>query len=142
MHEQPLLVYDGDCTFCEYWARYWERLAQGGLLIAPYQRVADDYPQIPVQEFQRAVQYIAPGSRVAAAAEASFLALSHARGRGFWLWLYQHAPGFAFAAEKTYNFIAAHRPAFHRVTLALWGREPEPPRFDLVSFVFLRLLGL
>jgi predicted DCC family thiol-disulfide oxidoreductase YuxK len=142
MHEQPLLVYDGDCTFCEYWARYWERLAQGGLLIAPYQRVADDYPQIPVQEFQRAVQYIAPGSRVAAAAEASFLALSHARGRGFWLWLYRHAPGFAFAAEKTYNFIAAHRPAFHRVTLALWGREPEPPRFDLVSFVFLRLLGL
>jgi predicted DCC family thiol-disulfide oxidoreductase YuxK len=23
---EPLLIYDGDCRFCIYWARYWERL--------------------------------------------------------------------------------------------------------------------
>ena len=23
---RPLLVYDGDCQFCAYWARYWQKL--------------------------------------------------------------------------------------------------------------------
>jgi hypothetical protein len=23
---RPLLIYDGDCGFCFYWARYWEKL--------------------------------------------------------------------------------------------------------------------
>ena len=41
-----------------------------------------------------------------------------------------------------YAFIAAHRPAFYRVSLLLWGRNYEPPRYDLVSFLFLRLFGL
>ena len=45
-------------------------------------------------------------------------------------------------AEWAYAFTAAHRPAFFRISLLLWGRNHEPPRYDLVSFLFLRLLGL
>jgi len=33
-------------------------------------------------------------------------------------------------------------PAFYRVSLLLWGKDHEPPRYELVSFLFLRLLGL
>ena len=95
----------------------------------------------PDADFQRAVQYIAPDG-VASAAEASFLTLSHAPGKGFWLALYRKLPGFAAISEWIYAFIAAHRSAFYRVSLFLWGRDHEPPRYDLVSFVFLRLLGL
>jgi hypothetical protein len=78
----------------------------------------------------------------ASAAEASFLTLSHATGRGFWLALYRRLPGFAPVSELAYAFIAAHRVAFFRVSLLLWGRSHEPPRYDLVSFLFLRLFGL
>ncbi len=88
------------------------------------------------------MQFIAPDGRRASAAEASFLTLSHARGKGFWLALYRRLPGFAAIAEWAYAFIAAHRPAFHRVSLMLWGRNHEPPRYELVSFLFLRLFGL
>ena len=108
----------------------------------PYQEVAAQYPAIPVADFQRAVQYIAPDGHHASAAEASFLTLSHARGKGFWLALYAKLPGFAAVAELVYAFIAAHRPAFYRISLVLWGRNYEPPRYDLVSFLFLRLFGL
>ena len=83
-----------------------------------------------------------PTDTRASAAEASFLTLSHARGKGFWLALYRKLPGFAAVSELAYAFIAAHRPAFYRVSLLLWGRDYEPPRYDLVSFLFLRLFGL
>ena len=139
---RPLLIYDGDCGFCVYWARYWQKLTGDRVDYRPYQQVAARYPEISEAEFQRAVQYIAPDGRRASAAEASFLTLSHAPGKGFWLALYKHLPGFAPVSEWAYAFIAAHRSAFYRISLLLWGKDYEPPRYDLVSFLFLRLLGL
>jgi predicted DCC family thiol-disulfide oxidoreductase YuxK len=139
---QPLLIYDGDCGFCIYWARYWQRLTGNRVTYAPYQEVAAQYPAIPVAAFQRAVQYIAPDGKIASGAEASFLTLSHASGKGFWLTLYRQLPGFAAIAEWTYAVIASHRSALYRPSEWLWGRDYEPPRFNLVSWLFLRALGL
>jgi len=139
---RPLLIYDGDCGFCRYWQRYWQKLTGERVDYRPYQEVAAQYPAVPVAEFQRAVQFITPDGRRASAAEASFLTLSHARGKGFWLALYRRLPGFAAVSELVYAFIAAHRPAFFRVSLLLWGRNYEPPRHDLVAYLILRLFGL
>ena len=140
--ERPLLVYDADCGFCVYWARYWQKLTGDAVDYQPYQEVAPQHPQISLTDFQRGVQYITPDGRHASAAEASLLTLSHARGKGFWLTLYKKLPGFAALAEWMYAFIAAHRSAGYRVSLFLWGRDYGPPRYDLVSFVFLRFMGL
>jgi predicted DCC family thiol-disulfide oxidoreductase YuxK len=93
------LIYDGDCGFCVYWARYWQKLTGGRVEYRPYQEITAQYPDSPQAEFQRAVQYIAPDGRRASAAEASFLTLSHAPGKGFWLALYKHVPGFAPVSE-------------------------------------------
>ncbi len=139
---RPVLVYDGDCGFCGYWARYWQKLTGDRVEYRAYQDVAAQYPGIAPAEFQRAVQFIAPDGRRASAAQASFLTLSHARGKGHWLALYRHLPGFATISEWVYAFIAAHRPAFFRVSLLLWGRNPEPPRHDLAAFLFLRVFAL
>ena len=139
---RPRLVYDGDCAFCGYWARYWKQLTGDAVDYQPYQDVAGQYPAITVADFQRAVQYVTPDGQRASGAEASFLTLSHARGKGIWLALYRNLPGFATLAERAYAFIAAHRPASYRVSLFLWGRDFAPPRYALVSFLFLRLFGL
>jgi lipase maturation factor 1 len=139
---RPVLVYDGDCGFCGYWARYWQKLTGERVAYRPYQEVAAQYPAIALAEFQRAVQFISADGRRASAAEASFLTLSHARGKGIWLWLYRSLPGFAPLAEHAYAFTAAHRPAFFRISRLLWGRNYEPPRYELVSFLFLRGFGL
>ena len=139
---RPLLVYDAECAFCVFWARYWQKLTADAVLYRSYQDAAAHHPEIPPADFQRAVQYIPPDGRRASAAEASFLTLSHARGKGFWLALYRRLPGFAAISELIYAFIAAHRAAFYRISLFLWGREYGPPRYDLISFLFLRLFGL
>jgi predicted DCC family thiol-disulfide oxidoreductase YuxK len=139
---QPTLIYDGDCGFCTYWARYWRALTGERAQYRPYQEMASAHPEIPLADFQRAVQYLAPDGRRASAAEASFLTLSQAPGKGLWLALYRRLPGFAWAAERVYAFIARHRPAFYRISVFLWGRDFAPPRYGLVSFLFLRGLGL
>ncbi len=139
---RPQLIYDGECGFCAYWARYWEQLTGDKVEYRPYQQAAAQHPTISEAEFRRAVQFVAPDGRRASAAEASFLTLSQAPGKGFWLALYRHLPGFSTVSERAYAFIAAHRPAFHRLSLMLWGRFHEPPRYELVSFLFLRLFGL
>jgi predicted DCC family thiol-disulfide oxidoreductase YuxK len=139
---RPLLVYDGDCGFCVYSVRYWHKLTCDRVIYQPYQEVAAQYPSIPLSDFQRAVQFITPDGHRASAAEASFLTLSHAPGKGFWLALYRKLPGFAAVSELAYPFVAAHREVFYRISVPLWGKNPEPPRYDLVSFLFLRLLGL
>jgi predicted DCC family thiol-disulfide oxidoreductase YuxK len=139
---RPLLVYDGDCAFCAYWARYWQKLTGGRVDYRPFQEVAEQHPAIPRAEFQRAAQYITADGARASAAEASFLTLSHARGTAFWLALYRKLPGFAAVSERAYAFIAAHRSACYRISLCLWGKEHVPPRYDFASFLFLRLFGL
>ena len=101
-----------------------------------------NFPKFLVAAFQRAVQYIAPDGKIASGAEAAFLTLSHASGKGFWLTLYQHVPGFAAIAELMYAFVASHRGVLYRPCLWLWGRDYEPPRFELVSWLFLRAIGL
>jgi predicted DCC family thiol-disulfide oxidoreductase YuxK len=137
-----LLVYDADCAFCVYWARYWQKLTGDAVDYRPYQDVAPQHPEIPLADFQRGVQYIPPEGRRASAAEASFLTLSHASGKGFWLTLYKKLPGFAPISEGIYALIASHRSAAYRVTRFLWGRDYGPPRYDLASFLFMRLFGL
>ena len=77
---RPLLVYDGDCTICAFWVRYWQYLTGQAVDYRPYQEVAAQYPGIALPEFQRASQYIAPDGRYAGAAEASFRVLSHPVG--------------------------------------------------------------
>jgi predicted DCC family thiol-disulfide oxidoreductase YuxK len=139
---RPLLIYDGDCGFCGYWARYWQRLTGEQVTYKPYQEIASEYPDIPREAFQKAVQYIAPDGTRASAAKASFLTLSHAPGRSFWLALYRKLPGFSFIAEKTYAFIAAHRSIFYKMSLLLWGRDFAPPRYELLAWWFLRIFGL
>src|SRR5271169_3557817 len=139
---RPLLIYDGDCGFCKYWVRYWQALTGPSVTYAPYQEVGEQYPEIPVAAFQRAVQYVAPDGKIASGAEAVLLSLSHAGGKGWWLTLYRRVPAFAVIAEDIYAFVASHRSAFYRPSRVLWGPDNQPPRFDLVAWLFLRAMGL
>jgi hypothetical protein len=79
---RPVLIYDGDCGFCGYWARYSEKLTRDRVEYRTYQEVGTNYPTIPIGDFQRAVQFITPDGHRARAAEASFLTLSHASRKG------------------------------------------------------------
>ena len=138
---RPVLVFDGDCGFCVYWAFYWQKLTGERVRYRPFQEAAADYPGIAVDAFHAAIQYVAPDGSVSSGAKAAFLTLNQA-GRGFWLFLYRRLPGFAGITEAAYRFIAGHRPLFFRLSRLAWGPVREPPSYELTAGLFLRLLGL
>jgi predicted DCC family thiol-disulfide oxidoreductase YuxK len=141
MSEQlPTLVYDGDCAICRYWVAYWQELTGERVVFRPYQAAATDFPAIPREAFQRAIQMIEPG-HVYSGAAATYRVLRHAPGRAAWWWCYSHLPGFAPMSEWAYAFLARRRGMLDRLTKFLWGPALHAERYALVSWVFLRLLG-
>jgi len=138
---QPLLVYDGDCHFCRHWIARWQARTEDRVAYRPFQEVADRYPEIPREVFQKAVQFITPGGEVYGGAEAVFRTLAYDPNRRWLLWLYEKIPGVASLTEWFYDVVADHRGAFSFWTKFLWGNQSERPSYFLSRDIFLRLLG-
>lgn len=139
---RPTFVFDGDCGICRTWVDYWGQLTGEKVAYRTYQDAAGDFPAIPRDDFRHAVQLIEPDGQVLAGAAATFRLLSYAPGRSAWWWLYRHVPGVAPLSELAYRFLSGHRGLLAAATRTLWGRTLEPERYDLVSWLFLRGLGL
>ena len=139
--QNPLLIFDGECGFCRIWVEYWKRLTGGRVSSEPYQKVADEFPDIPRERFARSAHLALPDGEVLTGAHAVFRALAFAPGRTWPLFLYRHVPGFAALTEWLYRFIAAHRPLFFRATILLFGPVVEPSSYVRVRWLFLKLLG-
>jgi predicted DCC family thiol-disulfide oxidoreductase YuxK len=137
----PTLVYDGDCVICRYWVTYWQGLTKERVVYRPYQDAATDFPTIPQEAFQRAIQLIEPDGHVYSGAAATFRVLRHAPGRSAWWGCYAHLPGFAVLSEWAYAYLARRRGLLNRLTKFLWGPALQAERYALVSWVFLRLFG-
>ena len=61
---KPLLVYDGDCGFCRLWIARWQSFTGNRIEYAPFQEVAERFPQIPREDFERSVQLLMPGGDI------------------------------------------------------------------------------
>ncbi|HLI30874.1 MAG TPA: lipase maturation factor family protein [Terriglobia bacterium] len=138
---KPLLIYDGDCSFCRFSVDYWRKLTGDRVDYAPFQQAAANFPQIPAEQFRQAVKLIQPDGSASNAAEAVFRVLACAPGYAWLLWLYLRMPGFASASELAYRLVANHRNFFDRLRIIFWGRSAEPPTYFLTRWLFLRLLG-
>ncbi len=139
--DRPLLVFDGDCSFCRACVDYGKGLTGDRVNYAPYQEVGPRFPQIGKAEFAAAVKLILPDGEIRSGAHAVFSTLQPVPGKGWMLQLYERLPGAAAVSEAGYRIIAGHRSFAYRVTNILWGVPIEPPTFRLASWLFLRLLG-
>ncbi len=138
----PLLIYDGDCSFCKFWIGYWKSITGDRIAYAPFQEVAGEFPQVPLADFQAAVQLVHPDGSISSGAEAVFRSLAAAPENRWLLWCYKYAPGFSGASNKIYGIVAKHRGILYRLTRALWGEHLEQPCYTLTRALFLRLLGI
>jgi predicted DCC family thiol-disulfide oxidoreductase YuxK/heme exporter protein D len=137
-----LVVFDGDCGFCRFWIARWKSVTGDLLDYAPYQEVASRFPEIPVEEFRRAVALVLPTGDAFSGADAVVRALAHVPGRGHWRWIYRRVPGARAVTNAIYRAIADHRDAASRVTRLLWGSVPVMPTYFRASSLFVRLLAL
>jgi predicted DCC family thiol-disulfide oxidoreductase YuxK len=142
---RPLLLFDGDCGFCRGWIARWRPATKDRVDYAPSSPAGERFPEIPPEEFRRAVQLVLPDGRVLSGARAVAAALAEAGGVRRWpLVLYERLPGAAPVAEAAYGLVARHRRAASAVTRVLWGSDPSdltPPTFGVAGAIWLRLLG-
>jgi lipase maturation factor 1 len=136
------MIWDGECHFCKRWIERWREITAGKVDYATYQEAAARLPEIPIEQFKRAVAFIEPDGNTFFAAEAVYRSLRYRSSRKWLAWSYDHVPGFAGISETAYEFIAHHRGLGSTVTRLLWGKEVRPPTYFWARRWFLRTLGL
>jgi lipase maturation factor 1 len=139
---RPLVVFDGECSFCRAWIEYWQKLTGERVQYCSYQEVGNRFPDLPEKDFASAVTLFLPGGEARSGAFAVFSVLALLPGKSWMLWLYEHIPGFALIAELAYRMVARHRSFCYWATRALWGIPIEVESFTIATWLFLRTLGL
>jgi hypothetical protein len=124
------------------WIERWREATGDSVFYAPYQEVACQFPGIPLEEFESAVQLIEPDGRRTGAAEAVFRALASHRRNRWMLRAYERLPGARRMAEGFYAFVAGHRVAFSFLTRLFWGSCLRKPSYILVRNLFLKGLAV
>ena len=126
---KPLVIYDGDCTFCCFWIRRWQRATGEQVDYLPFQdpTLPERFPGLPRQQLEHAVHLVETNGAIFSGAEAAFGAFAHGPHGHCWLDWYDHSPGFANASEWAYRFIAGHRSFFSKLTRLAWGQQTDPP---------------
>ena len=139
---KPLLIWDGECHFCRRWIERWRVVTGSEIDYEPYQEVAERFPDIPREQFQRSVVYIDRNGQVFVAAAAVYRSLRCCRSKKWLWWSYQRVPGFAAVSELAYRVIARNRPFASTMTRLLWGKDVRPPTYFWARRWFLSALGL
>ena len=141
---KPLLVYDGECNFCKLWIHRWQQMTGDAVDYLPSQdpTIAEQFPEIPDEQFANSVQLIEIDGAVYSGAEAVFRTLAQTPGREWPLQAYENKPWIASVTERAYRFVAGHRTFFSFLTRWLWGRHVEVPGYFLTRWVFLRALAV
>src|SRR5438477_9674013 len=139
---RPLMIWDGECHLCRRWIERWREITQGQIDYATYQEAADRFPEIPLEQFKRAIAFVEPDGKTFFAAEAVYRSLACRSSRKWLPWCYDHVLGFAAISEIGYSFIARHRKFGSAVTRLLWGEDVRPPTYLWARRWFLRTLGI
>jgi predicted DCC family thiol-disulfide oxidoreductase YuxK len=139
---KPLMIWDGECHFCKRWIERWREITAGEVEYVTYQEAANRFPEIPIEQFKRAVAFIEPNGKAFFAAEAVYRSLRYRSSRRWLAWSYDRVPGFAAVSELAYKFIARHRGVGSAVTRLLWSNDVRPPTYSWGRRWFLRTLGV
>jgi lipase maturation factor 1 len=139
---KPLLIWDGECHFCRRWIERWREITGDKVDYETSQNVADKFPEVSREQFQRSVVLIEPDGAVVTGAEAVFRSLRCRSSKRWLAWSYYHVPGFAPITEAFYKFTATNRRFASAMTRLLWGNDVRPPQYFWARRWFLRALGL
>jgi predicted DCC family thiol-disulfide oxidoreductase YuxK len=123
MNTIPVMLYDGDCAFCQRWIEKWRRMTGYRISYEPYQKVITEYPQVTAEQCREAVQLILPEGAVFSGAHAVLKALALCEKFPGLLRAYEKFPWFGRFSEWCYQRVATHRSFLSR-----FFQLPQCPR--------------
>ncbi len=113
--KRPVMIYDGDCSFCKRWVERWRVMTGDGVEYIPSSEGRVRFPEVPEGDWEASVQYVEVDGTRTQRADAVFRALAV----GNWLgraghWAYERVPGFGVVADAGYDFVARNRGVFSK----------------------------
>jgi predicted DCC family thiol-disulfide oxidoreductase YuxK len=109
MNTVPVMLYDGDCAFCQRWIEKWRRITGERVRYEPFQKALVDFPQLTAEQCRTAVQLILPEGQVFSGAHAVLKALALGGRYGRLLRTYECSSSFGKISEWSYQLVAGHR---------------------------------
>jgi len=108
--QKPLLVFDGECGFCERLAIKWHEKTGEQIDFTPYDEIAENIRQIPIEEFKREIKLIYPEGKVYGGAAAAFKVIEYSKSPLRALsWFYNSTRAFDPIWEWAYRTVARNR---------------------------------
>ena len=126
--QKQTLVWDGDCTFCKFWKTRWELKTNDKIHFEPYQTASDNFPDIPLKEFKKASRFIDTDGKVYSGPDSAYRSI-YVGGVSFWHNLYTSQKWFTKLSDHGYNHVAKNRSFSYKVTIALFGKNPEKLKY-------------
>jgi len=138
------LVFDGDCGFCRYWLVKWKKLSVDHYNYQPFQAVAEQFKDIPLIDFKRAVHLIFPDGRVLKGAAVAFFPYFQFGSVKFLYRWYRDHKVFRSLSDKAYRIVARNRPLFFKLSKAFFGKDPykKASKTFIIRLLLLLLISL
>jgi len=118
---KPLMLYDGDCSFCRRSAFFLRGVTRREVDFASWHLACGHFPEIHPRYMEEEVKLITPSGYVFGGAEAVFKALSYgSRMWGWTFWFYEHCAPFRWVSEMIYRHVARNRQKYSERVGPFW----------------------
>lgn len=122
------MVFDGTCGFCRYWIVKWMKVTKLSVDYRPFQEVAEDFKDIPIEHFRSAVRYIDLDGKITSGPDAAYITYYNQDRVSFLHRWYQEKKWFRRLSDVAYQWIADHRDFMSKVSIRLFGKNPANPK--------------
>ncbi len=126
---KPLMAWDGKCGFCHYWVIKWKILTGDKVEYKPFQKAYQDFPDIDLSVFRKAIHFIDTDGKVYSGPAAVFQALHKYGSKWKWVMpLYRKVWFFRAPSNLFYSFVTRNRVWIYEFTIRLFGKNPARPK--------------
>lgn len=137
--KQNVLIWDGQCGFCNFWKTRWQEKTKGKISFKTYQEFADNFPDIPLKEFKKASRLIETNGKIYSGPDSAYRSLWHAGTKSYHKF-YSSNSLFRKLSDHAYNHIAKNRSFYFSLTKLLFGKDPL--KFKHYWIIYLLLIVL
>ena len=125
---KPILIYDGECSFCRRSALRFRQMIDGRVDTLPSQELDLAALGVDPEWVKRSVVFVAPGEEHTEGSEAIFRALLHAPRRRIRAGARAGLlPGVLGISQAGYRWVARNRKVASRIERALFKPPLDPP---------------
>lgn len=139
---KPLLIWDGNCGLCKWWAHHFHYLLDSRIELETSQEARKRISDISDEEFNNYVFLLEPSGCTTKGAEAAYRAFYIFRQYRFLYKGYKKYNWFKKLSDWGYRKVANNRPFFFKVTRYLFGSNPRETRPFWAIYLIILCLGL